>query len=152
MTKRHIVAGAFICAAVAGPAHAGSGVTLTTEQDADIGRYLTLADGTSVYLFKKDSANTSTCHDNCADVWPPVTTDDAPTASDGAKSGHLGTITRDDGATQVTYNGWPLYTFVKDGQPGDIEGQDVEGFGAEWYLVTPDGETAHGEDHHDDDH
>lgn len=52
----------------------------------------------------------------------------------------LSTTKRKDGSTQVTYNGWPLYYFAKDQTPGEITGQDVEGFGAEWYLVSPDGE------------
>ena len=51
----------------------------------------------------------------------------------------LGTVERRDGAKQVTYNGWPLYYYARDQNPGDTNGQDVEGFGAEWYLVTPDG-------------
>ena len=40
---------------------------------------------------------------------------------------------------QVTYNGWPLYYFVKDKQAGEATGQDVKGFGGEWYLVKPQG-------------
>ena len=52
----------------------------------------------------------------------------------------LGTVERRDGSLQVTYNGWPLYYFVKDGKPGDTIGQDMEGFGGEWYLVSPDGD------------
>ena len=44
---------------------------------------------------------------------------------------------------QVTYNGWPLYYFIKDKAPGDTMGQDVKGFGAEWYLVMPSGKEVH---------
>jgi len=51
----------------------------------------------------------------------------------------LGTVQRRDGAMQVTYNGWPLYYYARDQNPGDTNGQDVEGFGGEWYLVTPEG-------------
>ena len=49
----------------------------------------------------------------------------------------LGTITRDDGTTQVTYNGWTLYYFVDDAAPGDALGQ---GLGDVWFLVTSTGE------------
>ena len=43
---------------------------------------------------------------------------------------------------QVTYNGWPLYFFVEDIQPGDINGHDIESFGEDWYLVGPNGDRA----------
>ncbi|MGH6913524.1 MAG: hypothetical protein ACREH3_07425, partial [Geminicoccales bacterium] len=39
----------------------------------------------------------------------------------------------------------PLYQFAKDAQPGDTKGQDVEGFGAEWYLISPEGEKVEAE-------
>jgi predicted lipoprotein with Yx(FWY)xxD motif len=41
---------------------------------------------------------------------------------------------------QVVYNQHPLYYFVKDQGPGQTAGQDVHGFGGEWYLLTPEGE------------
>ena len=37
-------------------------------------------------------------------------------------TGKLGTITRDDGTLQVTYNGKPLYYFKNDKAPGDANG------------------------------
>ncbi|HVS66156.1 MAG TPA: hypothetical protein VMT85_21940, partial [Thermoanaerobaculia bacterium] len=52
----------------------------------------------------------------------------------------LGTLQRRDGSTQVTYGGWPLYTYAQDAGPDSIEGQDVHGSGGEWYLVSPQGE------------
>jgi predicted lipoprotein with Yx(FWY)xxD motif len=44
-----------------------------------------------------------------------------PSAGAGV-SGTLGTITRDDGTTQVTYNGRPLYHYSGDSAPGDTNG------------------------------
>jgi predicted lipoprotein with Yx(FWY)xxD motif len=52
-------------------------------------------------------------------------------------------VERKDGANQVTYNGWPLYRYVKDVGPQTATGQDVSEFGGEWYLVTPTGEEVH---------
>ena len=58
-------------------------------------------------------------------------------AGEGVDATLLGTITRDDGSTQVTYNGWPLYYFQDDVAPGDTNGQGMEGV---WFLVSPEGE------------
>ena len=41
--------------------------------------------------------------------------------------------------TQVTYGGHPLYYFSLDKQPGQTNGQGMEAFGAEWYVVGPAG-------------
>jgi predicted lipoprotein with Yx(FWY)xxD motif len=51
----------------------------------------------------------------------------------------LSTISRGDGGTQVTYGGHPLYRYVGDNQPGDITGQGLDQYGAEWYVLGPDG-------------
>jgi hypothetical protein len=48
----------------------------------------------------------------------------------------LGTLTRSDGSVQVTYNGWPLYTYTQDTAAGQTNGQ---GYKSLWYAVTPDG-------------
>jgi predicted lipoprotein with Yx(FWY)xxD motif len=48
----------------------------------------------------------------------------------GAQSSKLGTTERKDGTTQVTYAGWPLYTYIADKQPGEDNGTDVDAFGA----------------------
>jgi hypothetical protein len=39
----------------------------------------------------------------------------------------------------VTYNGHPLYLFVKDHKPGDVNGQGVTAFGAAWFAVSAAG-------------
>jgi predicted lipoprotein with Yx(FWY)xxD motif len=51
----------------------------------------------------------------------------------------LGTTTRSDGTTQVTYKGHPLYFYSKDGDAGDAYGQGLKSFGAGWYVLKPSG-------------
>ena len=51
-------------------------------------------------------------------------------------SDSLATIERDDGSKQVTYNGWPLYYFANDRQPGNTNGQGV---GNVWWVVSTHG-------------
>jgi predicted lipoprotein with Yx(FWY)xxD motif len=50
----------------------------------------------------------------------------------------IGSITRDDGTVQLTYNGWPLYTYTQDVAPGDTNGQG-KGDG-DWSMVSPSGD------------
>jgi predicted lipoprotein with Yx(FWY)xxD motif len=38
-------------------------------------------------------------------------------------TGKLGTSRRSDGATQATYDGHPLYTYIADIAPGQARGQ-----------------------------
>ena len=66
----------------------------------------------------------------------------APVATKGAKASMLGTIEREDGTTQVTYAGWPLYTFVEDSKPGEDNGTDSKAFGASWYPLHSNGKKA----------
>ena len=44
--------------------------------------------------------------------------------------------------TQVTYAGWPLYTYTADAKPGEDNGTGVDSFGAPWYPLHPNGEKA----------
>jgi predicted lipoprotein with Yx(FWY)xxD motif len=120
----------------AAPAEA-AGATLMVSQQEGLGQFLTDEQGLSLYLFTKDTPNTSNCYDQCAENWPPLLTSGSPVAGQDVDAALLGTTQRQDGSTQVTYNGWPLYYYVKDQQPGDTTGQEV---GDVWYLVTPQGE------------
>jgi predicted lipoprotein with Yx(FWY)xxD motif len=92
-----------------------------------------------VYLWSKDGSGMSACTGACTGAWPPVTITGQVTASGGAKSSDLGTITRPDGTKQVTYDGRPLYFFAGDSGPGMASGQGNDGFGAKWWLVSPSG-------------
>lgn len=105
----------------------------------DLGEYLVDGQGNTVYLFEQDTGSTSTCSGQCAQVWPPVITTGAPTATGAADASKLGTTKRTDGTVQVTYGGHPLYTYTPDGGPGKTTGQGVDSFGAEWYVVAPSG-------------
>jgi predicted lipoprotein with Yx(FWY)xxD motif len=86
-------------------------------------------------LFEKDKNGKSACDGACATAWPPLLTNGDPTPGPGVNASLLGTTTRSDGTTQVTYHGWPLYYYAADKAPGDITGQNVDSFGAEWYVI-----------------
>ena len=106
-------------------------------QNDTLGSFLVDDKGMTLYLFTKDTPNTSSCYDKCATTWPPLLTTDAPAADEGVDASMLGTTTRTDGTIQVTYNGWPLYYYEKDKAPGDVVGQDV---GDVWFVISPAGD------------
>ena len=128
-------AGASSSSAAAG----GSGSTVITTVSSSAGTFLATSSGHAVYLWSKDGNGMSACTGACTGAWPPVTTTGQVTASGGAKSSDLGTITRPDGTKQVTYDGHPLYFFSGDSGPGMASGQGNDGFGAKWWLVSPSG-------------
>lgn len=119
----------------AGASTSATGLMVT--QNATLGQILTDDQGRTVYLFMKDTNNTSNCTGTCAQTWPSFSLQGTPTAGTGVNASMIGSITRSDGATQVTYNGHPLYYFSGDKAPGDTKGQGV---GGNWFTVTPSGD------------
>jgi len=90
--------------------------------------------GSSLYLFTKDVMGDSKCTDGCLNSWP-VFYQEKMSVSPGLAASDFGTITRDDGKKQTTYNGWPLYYFSGDASPGDIKGEGVNKI---WFVARPD--------------
>jgi predicted lipoprotein with Yx(FWY)xxD motif len=117
---------------------AGSTATVATAK-TDLGNILVDAQGRTLYLFKKDTGTTSTCTGACATFWPPLIAKGAPTTGSGAVASLVGTSKRSDGASQVTYNGHPVYLYTGDQKAGDTTGQGIVAFGATWYVVSPSG-------------
>lgn len=113
----------------------GAAVVNLGEND-EFGSFLVDEKGMTLYLFTKDTPNTTVCYEKCAVAWPPLLTTGDPVAGEGVDASLLGTTERTDGTIQVTYNGWPLYYYEKDKAPGDVIGQDVGGV---WYVVSAEG-------------
>jgi predicted lipoprotein with Yx(FWY)xxD motif len=122
----------------------GRPATVGVSDLGGLGKVLVDSKGRTVYLFEKDTGAKSTCSGACATEWPPVTTNGKPTAGTGVTASMAGTTKRSDGKTQVTYNGHPLYLFEGDTKPGDAAGQNVDAFGAEWYVLSPAGSKVEG--------
>ncbi|MEV7775988.1 hypothetical protein [Kitasatospora sp. NPDC086791] len=127
----------------AGSATAGGSAATVKTADSPFGQILVDGSGRTLYLFKGDTGTTSTCNGTCTQNWPPQTTTGTPNSS-GVTASLVGTTTRSDNSTQVTYNGHPLYHFVKDTKPGETNGQGVNAFGASWYVVSPSGDAITG--------
>ncbi len=105
-----------------------------------VGTVLVAADGHTLYRLTTDTATTTTCTGSCAQIWPPLTVPagTTPRAAAGL-GGPIGTLTRPDGAHQVTYQGHPLYTYAPDTTTSDALGQGIEGV---WFVVHPSGSAA----------
>ncbi len=110
--------------------------TIALGTNGTLGSFLVDGEGRTLYLFTNDERNASNCAGGCAAAWPPLHTNGDPMVLDGLDSERAGTITREDGRTQHTYNGWPLYHFASDETPGDTNGQDRGGV---WFVVSADG-------------
>jgi predicted lipoprotein with Yx(FWY)xxD motif len=122
------------------PSSDGGPATLKLTGSAN-SRFLVDGQGHSVYVFTADMGRESYCKGACAAVWPPLDTSAAPQAGAGIQGAQLGTVKRSDGDLQVTYHGHPLYYYAADAStPGKTAGEDVEQFGAAWYLVGVRGE------------
>jgi predicted lipoprotein with Yx(FWY)xxD motif len=117
------------------------GAEVAVAQNDSLGAYLVDESGASLYLFVDAEGDPAPCtSDACLEAWPPLSTEGDPVAGDGADATLLGTTEGPDGATQVVYNGWPLWYFAGDQDPGDVNGHGIVSFGGTWLLVTPSGD------------
>ena len=122
-------------AAAAGASSSSSGTALMTKTINGT-QVLTNSAGFTLYWFALDTSTTSKCTGSCATYWPPVK---GPATAGSGVTGTLGTITRSDGTTQVTYDGHPLYTYVGDTSPGENKGNGQNLSGGKWYEATVSG-------------
>lgn len=123
--------------------------TIQVRERDEHGEILVGPDGMTLYNFDGDTQGDeeSTCYDDCADNWPPVTVDEEPIAGEDVDA-DLATFEREDGEVQVVANGWPLYYFAPDEEPGDATGQGVNDV---WWVMTPDGTPVRGDEGDDTD-
>ncbi|MDX1658231.1 MAG: hypothetical protein R3343_05375 [Nitriliruptorales bacterium] len=110
------------------------GAVLATA-DSNFGTILVDGEGMTLYVFDNDGDGQSNCTGSCADTWPPLTGE--VSAEGDVDAALIGSTERDDGSSQVTYDGQPLYYYAADSEPGETNGQGV---GDIWWVVGPDGE------------
>jgi predicted lipoprotein with Yx(FWY)xxD motif len=118
------------------PAAATAGTLKTTTIGG--ATVLTNSKGFTLYSFAPDTPTKSNCNGVCAQNWPPVK---GPATASGVK-GTFSTIKRSNGATQATFDGHPLYTFVGDTAPGQAKGNGLNAAGGLWHEITTSGSAA----------
>ena len=123
-----------------GPPKTASGKIATLGVTSDnLGKILVDSQGRTLYLFTNDEGTTSDCTGACAVNWPPLLANGKATVGSGAKASLVSTTARADGKKQLTYNGHPLYLFLKDTKAGQTNGEGINAFGGLWYAVSPAG-------------
>lgn len=112
---------------------APSGISTTI---TSLGTVLT-SDGFTLYRYSKDSAKPpkSNCLGKCAITWPPVV-HDGPIGTNVIDPTMMGSMRRPDGTEQLTINGWPVYRYVRDTEPGLMTGQGIDDA---WSAIGIDG-------------
>ena len=107
------------------------GTTVLIVMHSNLGWVMAMASGLVVYTFGKDSKGAPpTCTGSCAAVWAPVT--GVPKAGPADTfPGTFGVVTGAGGKKVITYDGYPLYTFV-DAPPLSTKGNGVEGV---WHVI-----------------
>jgi predicted lipoprotein with Yx(FWY)xxD motif len=101
---------------------------IATRAIPGIGTVLVDSQGLTLYRLTTDTSTKTTCTGSCAQLWPPLlTTSGTPTSPPGV-SRRFGTLMRPDAGSQITFDEMPLYTYAGDAQPGQANGQGIEGF------------------------
>ena len=120
----------------------GSAVTIDARSLKPVGKVLVNSQGYALYMFQPDQHRQVTCTGLCAATWPPVKIAHGAklSAGPGVQASLLGTDPDPAGGDVVTYDGWPLYTYSGDVQPGQVTGQAIDLNGGDWYLMRPSGQ------------
>lgn len=119
--------------APAGPA------VLGTRSVSALGAVLVDGQGHTLYVNVQQKNDPSACDRNCLSVWPPVLTSSTVAPRGGLSAALLGTVTLPGGGQEVTYNHFPLHSYVGDSLPGDANGQAIQNA---WYAMTTAGTPA----------
>ncbi|MGD0985429.1 MAG: hypothetical protein ABSA65_16700 [Acidimicrobiales bacterium] len=146
--RRLAVAGVLAAAAVGGTISAplfagaqpatqlGAKSTLQEVKIVKYGEVLANSAGYSLYVLSTESKGTLHCTSSaCLADWPPLLVAKNSMISTGpGVKGKISHVTRGS-RWQVTFNGWPVYTFVGDSGPGKSSGENFVAFSGTWYLV-----------------
>jgi predicted lipoprotein with Yx(FWY)xxD motif len=115
-----------------GPAPAP--ITVEGMDTPELGVVLADLKGMTLYRFTAESGGKIACRGACLKTWKPLRVKaDAALRLPPSIKGKLGRAARPDGTLQVTFDGWPLYTYRGDRQPADTFGNGKNG---RWFAIT----------------
>jgi predicted lipoprotein with Yx(FWY)xxD motif len=122
------------------PGMSNAAVQLYAVQTGTLGIIVTDGGGRVVYGSEKDGNNppASRCTGTCAQQWLPIVVapGDEPDL-EGVRPDQVGRVTRDDGSSQLTLGGWPVY--VNKDDTGEFKAAAPDANGT-WFPMSPQGE------------
>jgi predicted lipoprotein with Yx(FWY)xxD motif len=121
---------------------ATSGGTVSTKSVSGVGTVLVDSKGMALYTNDQDTSSKVACTGQCQSFWIPLKASGGkPTSADSAVQSKLGML-----QGIVTFDGKPLYTFVQDTSPGQVNGNGFQdSFGGKtftWAAATTSGSAA----------
>ncbi len=122
--------------------HAAMSTKVHAASVSGVGSVLVDSAGRTLYVFSLDKRSRVSCSSTCEKYWPQLVADGSVVAGSGVKKSLLGTIKAPNGKEQVTYNKWPLYTYVGDTKAGVATGEGATAFGGTWHGIHPNGSIA----------
>jgi predicted lipoprotein with Yx(FWY)xxD motif len=125
--------------ASSGGTTATSGAANVSTASTGVGKILVDAQGRTMYAFAADSKGKSNCTASCLTYWPPVKAGSKTPAAAAGVTATFGVLHRQDGTSQLTVDGWPMYTYIGDSKPGATTGQGKNLSGGLWWVVSPSG-------------
>ncbi len=97
----------------------------------------------SLYLLTAERGGKIVCTGGCLALWPPLLAGAGSLARRiPGLAGRLGLVRRGPHVEQVTYDGYPLYSYAGDPGPRASAGEGIVSFGGTWYLVRASATTA----------
>ncbi|MDP5240265.1 hypothetical protein Q9Q94_12050 [Uliginosibacterium sp. 31-16] len=143
MKKFYGVAASFLCLAVLAACSSAPSIPASSAPVVIKGDALVTNSGDITYLYKKDAANKSACVRDCLKVFSPLFA-----APEDRTGGDYQIIEREDGMSQWTYKGKPLYTcpvpaLTKDAKPAQVKAaakkkEDcAKGLASDWIAAKP---------------
>lgn len=116
--------------------------TLEVHAVKTYGRVLATSTGRSLYVLSTEAHGKLVCSGVCLKIWPPllVPASVKHLSLGPGVLGKIGFIHRSATKSQVTFNGYPLYTFTGDKKPGQTSGEGIVK-GGTWTLANPAAKT-----------
>jgi predicted lipoprotein with Yx(FWY)xxD motif len=103
--------------------------------------------GAALYVSDQEKDGTVRCTGACTSIWIPVAPGDVSRSLASDLGGKLGSVKRPDGSSQATFDGRPVYRFVKDHAQTTMGDGVSDSFGGQqfsWHSVGDAGSSASG--------